>query len=225
MSNKLVETKDGSDTLFNAKYNQHYHSTHGALQESMHVFIEAGLKAHIHQDRINILEMGFGTGLNALLSYYYKERREIYYTGLEAEPVEANEYTKLNYASLIDKSDAEDIFLNLHQLKWNKFHRIEEGFYFQKVLTKIQDFVPEGYYDVIYFDAFAPDAQPELWTDEIFGKIYKWSSPNAILVTYSAKGDVRRALQRSGFQVEKLPGPPGKREMLRAQKVEFQSGS
>lgn len=212
-------TKDGSSTLYSSKYDQHYHSVHGAINESMHVFIDAGLKALVNGKKvINVLEMGFGTGLNALLTFVHRGDFKIRYTTIEAEPVAIETVHRLNYSQLIQHPEIEKVLTQLHQSDWNHWITLTEDFNFYKYHGLLQDFKSEDRYDVIFFDAFAPNSQPELWTPQIFARLYEHSAPGAIITTYSAKGDVRRALKIAGYQVEKLPGPPGKREMLRGRK-------
>lgn len=214
-------TEDGSHTLFVPELNEHYHSTHGAIQESMHVFIDAGLR-HCVKSEIKVLEIGFGTGLNAFLTLLEAERtgRKIDYTTLEFYPLSIIDAEKLNYVELID-STKKDVFRELHKVEWGKWSQLTLYFSLLKMkfdFSKPSDFDTENKFDVIFFDAFAPEKQPEMWAQEIFDKIYSISSENAILTTYCAKGSVRRMLQTAGFVVERLPGPPGKREILRARK-------
>lgn len=214
-------TEDGSHTLFVPELNEHYHSTHGAIQESMHVFIDAGLR-HCVKSEIKVLEIGFGTGLNAFLTLLEAERtgRKIDYTTLEFYPLSIIDAEKLNYVELTD-STKKDVFRELHKVEWGKWSQLTLYFSLLKMkfdFSKPSDFDTENKFDVIFFDAFAPEKQPEMWVQEIFDKIYSISSENAILTTYCAKGSVRRMLQTAGFVVERLPGPPGKREILRARK-------
>ena len=214
-------TEDGSHTLFVPGLNEHYHSTHGAIQESMHVFVDAGLR-HCAKSEIKVLEIGLGTGLNAFLALVEAEKssKKIDFTSLEFYPLSITDAEKLNYAGLIDPSK-KDVFNELHKAEWEKWNQITLYFSLLKMkfdFSKPTDFCPENQFDVIFFDAFAPEKQPEMWTQEIFDKIYSVSSENAILTTYCAKGVVRRMLQAAGFVVERLPGPPGKREILRARK-------
>ncbi|OPZ26043.1 MAG: tRNA 5-methylaminomethyl-2-thiouridine biosynthesis bifunctional protein MnmC [Bacteroidetes bacterium ADurb.BinA174] len=221
MNIKFEITEDGSHTLFVPELNEHYHSTHGAIQESMHVFIDAGLR-HCVKSEIKVLEIGFGTGLNAFLTLLEAERtgRKIDYTTLEFYPLLIIDAEKLNYAELTD-STKKDVFRELHKVEWGKWSQLTLYFSLLKMkfdFSKPSDFDTENKFDVIFFDAFAPEKQPEMWVQEIFDKIYSISSENAILTTYCAKGSVRRMLQTAGFVVERLPGPPGKREILRARK-------
>ena len=210
-------TKDGSSTLYSEQFDEHYHSVHGALQESMHVFIESGLHAlPAEKSRVSILEMGLGTGLNALLTYLHKGNREVRYMALEAYPISAKMVDTLNYTEETGQRDAAHVFRKIHEMPWESWQNLGPDFDLFKHQTKLEAFSPKNRFDLVYFDAFAPNTQPELWTAEIFSKIYEILNPDAILVTYSAKGSVRRAMQSAGFTVEKIPGPPGKREMLRA---------
>lgn len=186
----------------------------------MHVFIQAGLDPLLaeHQN-LSMLEVGWGTGLNALLTYFEAPQTSIRYTGIEAEPIDYELIGKLNYPEFVtaaDEREAEDVLQRLHQAPWDTWTPISDRFAMYKAHVLLQDFQASDAYDLIYFDAFAPNAQPELWTREIFEQLFAVCKPGAILTTYSAKGDVRRALIAAGFEVEKLPGPPGKREMLRA---------
>lgn len=222
MNRKVVKTADGSDTISVDELGVSYHSKHGAIQESIHVFIEAGLTFYKTQmpdkQSIRVFEMGLGTGLNALLTcqYAHKNSVNISYTAVEQYPATKEEVSILNYSSLLQ--DDTNILTNIHASEWEKTTGISDTFSFKKVHTSLQEYVPDEQYDIVYYDAFAPNAQPELWTTDIFSKLYSMMSDNAILVTYCSKGDVRRAMLSVGFDVQKIPGPPGKREMLRATK-------
>jgi tRNA U34 5-methylaminomethyl-2-thiouridine-forming methyltransferase MnmC len=219
LKRKIIITKDGSTTIHLPDWNEQYHSKHGAIQEAYHVFIQMGFyffQTNNKTEKINILEIGFGTGLNAFISLLEAEKTKISinYTGIEAYPVENQEIEKLNYPEELEASS--EIFLKLHQTVWEKPSQITDSFQLIKqkhFFSEIEDF---EMYNLIYFDAFGARVQPELWTEKIFRKMYDALKPNGVLVTYSAKGSVRRAMQVVGFQVERLPGPPGKREMLRA---------
>ncbi len=205
---------DGSHTLFVPGLNEHYHSTNGAVNEAMHVFIQAGLN-QVAADKINILEFGFGTGLNAFLSAIHKGDKEIHYHSLEKYPVDSETIKQLNYGLLFD-GQYRGLFQKIHQIDWGNEYEIEPQFYLTKQLCDFKTVEPENKYHLIYFDAFAPDIQPNLWSKAIFTKAYHALLPGGILTTYCAKGVVRRTMQEVGFKVERLPGPPGKREMLRA---------
>jgi tRNA U34 5-methylaminomethyl-2-thiouridine-forming methyltransferase MnmC len=219
---KIVITADGSDTVSIPALNVTYHSMHGALQESKHVFIEAGLKSLISAEavQLNIFEVGFGTGLNALLTIIEAEKlqREIHYETVEQFPLESNEARSLNYCKQLGREDIQPVFELLHQCEWEKKTKITANFRFKKSRSSLLSFETADTFKLIYFDPFAPNAQPELWTKEIFEKMFAMLEPGGVLVTYCSKGNVRRAMQAAGFNVEKLPGPKGKREIIRATK-------
>lgn len=211
-------TEDGSHTLFVPSLNEHYHSTHGAVQESQHVYIGAGLNA-CAKERINVLEIGFGTGLNAFLTMLEAEKtgRNTVYTSLELFPIAPSDAAKLNYADLVAPLQKEN-FYKLHAAPWETEVAITRRFSLRKHVTDFSNpanFRPANKFDVIFFDAFAPEKQPEMWTQEIFDAIYALCASDAVLTTYCAKGSVRRMLQSAGFTLERLAGPPGKREVLR----------
>ncbi len=216
MHSELLITSDGSHTLFVPDIDECYHSTHGAIQESRHIFIEAGLKQCL-KDEIYVLEVGFGTGLNAFLALLEAEQsgKMIHYLALEKYPVDIEKAILLNYPAKID-SDKQDIFNLFHSSIWNEPVEITPYFTLHKIETDFTQFVHNQQYDVIFFDAFSPEKQSEMWSLEQFEKLYKSCNSGAILTTYCAKGIVRRALESAGFDVERLPGPPGKREILRA---------
>lgn len=223
MKREIIRTGDGSATIYLPEWNEHYHSKHGALQEAQHVFIQSGLKHYLEKkapERLNILEIGFGTGLNALISFYEAQKNDLTldYTGVEAYPVAEEELVSLEYAGLFNENDAAEVFEKLHKTPWGKKTEISPLFYLQKEQMFFKDIKAENLFDLIFFDAFGPRVQPDLWTEEIFLKMYRSLRRDGVLVTYSAKGSVRRAMQAVGFLVERLPGPPGKREMLRASK-------
>ena len=221
MKREIVTTDDGSKTIFFPELNESYHSRHGALQEAKHVFIASGWN-QIKNSSVAVLEIGFGSGLNALLTYiaHQKDQKTVHYTGLEAFPLQEHERSALEYTSLPDFKDYAVEFQILHESPWNEFSSISDTFKLKKVHKKLGDFNPvNSTFDLIYFDAFGPRVQPEMWTEEVFHKMYKCTSRNGILITYSAKGSVRRGLIKAGYSVEKIPGPPGKREMLRAKKT------
>ena len=216
MNYELILTEDGSHTLFVRAIDECYHSTHGAVQESCHIFIEAGLKQSAKTE-IRVLEIGYGTGLNAFLTLIEAERssKQIRYTTLERYPVDVKSALQLNYPeghSLLLKS----YFEQLHTSPWNVQVEISPFFTLEKIETDFTQYDFDGLYDIIYFDAFSPEKQPEMWSEKLFKTLYAHCNPGAILTTYCAKGVVRRALQSAGFTVERLPGPPGKREILRA---------
>lgn len=210
-------------TIHLPEWNEQYHSKHGAVQEARHVFLNMGLHEYLHQQKSNevsILEIGFGTGLNAFLTFLEAEEKNltVKYTGVEAYPVALDEVKLLNYPEAAGAGDRLSDFLKLHEVEWESFQEISTDFQLRKQEKKFSEISDEQEYNLIYFDAFGARVQPELWTEEIFAAMYKALKPGGILVTYAAKGSVRRAMLASGFQVEKLPGPPGKREMLRAVK-------
>ncbi|MEI6889340.1 MAG: tRNA (5-methylaminomethyl-2-thiouridine)(34)-methyltransferase MnmD [Bacteroidales bacterium] len=222
MELKLISTDDGSHTLFHPELNESYHSSHGAIQESRHIFIESGFR-HISPglDQVNVLEVGFGTGLNALLTLIDTETqsRQVIYTAIEAFPLEAGTWSKLNYPGMLGPIDRAAIFSILHLASWIQTEIITNNFTLRKLQLKLQDYQPpQNFFDLVFFDAFSPAVQPELWTADIFSKIYASMKPGAVLTTYSVKGDVVRALKTAGFSIEKIPGPPGKRQITRATK-------
>jgi tRNA U34 5-methylaminomethyl-2-thiouridine-forming methyltransferase MnmC len=225
MKIELLKTGDGSPTLFLPEQNEHYHSYHGAINESRHIFVNAGLDYYLRQFTSSkagiskILEVGMGTGLNVFLAYLYSIQNpqfNIRYTSLEPYPIEQSWIEQLNYPMLLKADLQSGIFSLIHSCDFNSVTKFGENFYFIKKKDKIQDFQPDSNFDIIFFDAFSPRIQPELWTKEVFLKIYNAMSSGGILVTYCAKGEVKRILKSIGFVVESLPGPPGKREMVRA---------
>lgn len=220
MKREILNTGDGSTTIHLPEWNEQYHSKHGAIREAAHVFIDMGLKKVVENDppEISILEIGFGTGLNALVTWQeIKDTNvKINYTGVEAYPVSFGEVEKLNFATLLEDPRAGEIFKLLHTLEWEKFEQVTPAFSLLKQKKFFSEITDINQYDLIYFDAFGARVQPELWTEEIFEIMFRALKPGGVLVTYAAKGSVRRAMQTVGFTVERLPGPPGKREMLRA---------
>ena len=217
---EVIQTADGSHTLFHPNLNEHYHSKNGSISESMHVFIKMGLQYKgLNKSKLRILEVGFGTGLNALLSFMYGGEIVISYTALEPFPLNKELIKQLNYIELLSiESDAD--FINLHECEWNSKYKLNANFELLKCKTRLEDFNTNERFDLVYFDAFAPRPQPELWDKKIFVKLFGLMDNNAVLVTYCAKGQVRRNMQEAGFTVQRLEGPPGKREMLRASKHE-----
>ncbi len=220
---KIIRTDDGSHTLSLPGKDEHYHSTYGALNESRHVFIAAGLREamKMSSETLSVLEIGFGTGLNALLSYNETKHaaRKLRYTAIEAFPLEKEIWEKLNYPEMLQGEESHKIFDKMHRANWDEAIGITPFFELKKLNADLRDFdAPAQSFDLVYFDAFAPDVQPELWTQDIFRKVCQMARPGGILVTYSCKGVVKRALKSAGFSIEKLPGPKGKREMLRARK-------
>lgn len=218
MKREVRITKDGSPTLFVASFDEHYHSIHGALQESMHVFIKMGL-AQLTTKRISILEVGFGTGLNAwLTALKQEESTQIQYHGVEKFPVTIEEFRALNYDQLVTSKDDRQLFHALQNAPWGEEVKLNGHFSILKKKMAIEDIDADNLYDLVYFDAFAPSAQPELWTESIFKSMFNAMKPGGLLVTYCAKGQVKRNMKAVGFTLERLPGPPGKREMTRATK-------
>jgi tRNA U34 5-methylaminomethyl-2-thiouridine-forming methyltransferase MnmC len=241
---KIITTSDGSKTIQIEDWNEQYHSIHGAIQEANHVFLKYGLlffcaelisasrhtkfrpaaqavsRNALDANPINILEIGFGTGLNAFITLIEAEKlnHPISYVGIEAYPVAIDEIEQLNYVELISKNHANS-FEKMHSIAWEEPNQITSHFQLEKQKKFFQDINTEATFDIIYFDAFGARVQPDLWTEDIFMIMFKALKTNGVLVTYSAKGSVRRAMQAVGFTVERLPGPPGKREMLRARKI------
>jgi len=215
---KLVQTADGSDTLFSEQHNAHYHSLNGALQESLHIFVRNGYE-FMSMNGINILEIGFGTGLNATLtaSKAFSTKQITYYTGVELYPLEEIHLSKLNYPSILNRNEAE-AWRMITTGEWGVKNVINEFFSLTKLHADICSLMLSDNYNLIYFDAFAPDDQPEVWTIEIFEKLYNATSHGGILITYCSKGIVKQALRYVGYKVDRLPGPPGKRHILRATK-------
>ncbi len=242
MMERIIErTDDGSATLFVPELNEHYHSTKGARTESQHIFINMGLKASSATSP-RVLEIGFGTGLNAWLTLKEAERsgRNIHYTGLELYPLDWQTVEQLGYISSDEQltiyrkqsatgepstpneeeqQPAIELFKQLHTSPWEKDVQLTPHFTLRKIETDVNQWITEKRFDTIYFDAFAPEKQPEMWSQELFNRLYVLLDKGGILTTYCAKGIVRRMLQTTGFTVERLPGPPGgKREILRARK-------
>ncbi len=246
MQRKVITTADGSKTIHLVEWDEHYHSIHGAIQEANHVFIKHGLLFYVGlylkpntrisnrsfrtasrdetsiqlpNNTISILEIGFGTGLNTFITLLEAEKLKVSidYVGVEAFPISAEELKEMNYSKQLDENRAKD-FDTIHQVTWEEKHPITAHFLLTKQKKFFADIDDKEQFSLIYFDAFGARVQPELWTEDIFQKMYDALRPNGILVTYSAKGSVRRAMIAVGFSVEKLPGPPGKREMLRATK-------
>mgnify|MGYP001094197923 CR=1 FL=1 len=215
MKKELIITKDGSHSLFVPDLNETYHSVHGSISEAIHVFINSGLLSH-PKKKINILEIGFGTGLNTLLTLENIKNRKIHYTSLEPYPISSEIYNKLNFHT-VTNSNAETFF-KLHTSDWEEKVFISENFTLYKTQKKIQNFISEKKFDIIYFDAFSPEKQTEMWTTEVFEKCFDLLNKDGFLVTYCAKGIFRRTLKSVGFEVISLDGPPGKRQMTRANK-------
>ena len=218
MKRELRISGDGSHTFYVPSMDETYHSLHGALQESAHVFIENGFR-FVQRSPVRILELGFGTGLNVLLTIAASNRSgvEVYYHTVEKYPLTSEEYQQLNYDRMIpDLPD--DCSNTIHRAEWECSIAVTKRFLLYKEKVDFRHTKPEGMFDLVYFDVFSPDKQPHLWETELFSRLYDLMNPGAALVTYSSKGIVRRVLISCGFDVEKLPGPPGKREMTRAVK-------
>lgn len=221
MENNLFETQDGSHSIFSDQFGVSYHSKYGAIQETQHVFINAALRLKaLLQKEIHILDIGFGTGLNAYMTLLEAVKRDlqIHYTAIEAFPISYQKATDLNYSTLLNSEAQHEDFLEMHEEDWEEAIEINEHFQFIKHLRKFEEIDFTNQFDIIYFDAFAPNAQPELWEAELLGKMYQALKPEGVLVTYCAKGVVKRTLKAVGFEIESLKGPPGKREMTRAVK-------
>lgn len=220
MERKVITTADGSKTLFIPEMDEQYHSLNGALTESNHVFINAGYKHHKSIMPV-VFEVGFGTGLNALLTAEMAEleKRKTTFVSIEKFPLEQKIIEQLNYGKLISKK-AELLYSKINTAKWNEEIQISDFFKLLKIEGDLIDykFNQALKFDIIYFDAFGPDKQPNMWNSNIFKKIYDASSTNAVFVTYSAKGEIRRQLRDCGYLMERIPGPPGKRQMLRGTK-------
>lgn len=217
MKREIIITSDGSTTIHLPDWNEQYHSKHGAIQEAYHVFIKNGLELQ-KKEEISILEIGFGTGLNCFITFL-ESNKTINYVGVEAYPVVAEEVLKLNYVTELKAENEQAVFNKMHALPWEEKHRVTQNFSLTKRQQFFKDIGDKEQFDLIYFDAFGAEHQPDLWTEEVFKRMFEALKENGILVTYSAKGSVRRAMQAVGFTVERLPGPPGKREMLRATKL------
>lgn len=237
MNRILTTTHEGSHTLFVPQLNEYYHSIHGAVQESMHVFIQAGLQKVLeneHLTDIHIFEMGLGTGLNALLTYctlihmHPAKHCRVHYVCIEAYPLENEVLKQLNYLSQLPEQFAQytqrlnTFFEKIHETPFNLSHftAIDNQFFIKKIHQQLEHtLLPTNYFDLIYYDAFAPSAQPHLWEKAIFEKLYTSLTNNGILTTYCAKGVIKRTIKEVGFVLESLPGPIHKREMTRALKI------
>ncbi|WP_396591984.1 tRNA (5-methylaminomethyl-2-thiouridine)(34)-methyltransferase MnmD [Allomuricauda sp. R78024] len=220
MKRRIIVTGDGSKTIQIEDWDEQYHSKHGAIQEAYHVFIEHGLRL-FKSTRISILEIGFGTGLNALITLLEVEKLnlQVNYVGVEAFPVSFAEVKELDYCTQLNSREHQGSFEKMHKSEWESQVSVTDGFQLKKQLKDFNSINDINLFNLVYFDAFGARVQPELWTEEVFLKMYQAMKQEGVLVTYAAKGSVRRALQAVGFKVERLPGPPGKREMLRATKI------
>lgn len=215
---EIKETKDGSHTLFVPELNEHYHSMHGAIQESSHVFIKEGFHK-CTKDIIYLFEAGFGTGLNAILTFIEaeKNKKKVFYQGIDHCPLDWNLVRKLNYPDLLPENIRET-FKEMHQSKWNVTNMLSPWFTFRKIKADLRTYNPAPGLDLVYFDAFGPDKQPEMWSYDIFFRIFEAMNRGGILTTYSVKGSVKRMLKDIGYEVDLIKGPPGKRQMIRAMK-------
>ena len=219
---KLIVTSDGSHSLLNEALNETYHSVHGAIQESQHVFINNGLYYFLDSyspEVVSIFEVGFGTGLNVLLTIKSMQNKKVSvnYTSIEAFPIGEELWSSLNYTNVLGLSE---IFDNVHRCSWEMVNQVLPGFGLNKQRTTLQGIeLQPASFDVVYFDAFAPNKQPELWTIDMLAKVYDAMKSKGVFVTYCAKGQLKRDLNNLGFRVETLAGPPGKKEMVRAVKV------
>jgi tRNA U34 5-methylaminomethyl-2-thiouridine-forming methyltransferase MnmC len=219
LKREIIQTLDGSTTIHIAEWDECYHSKHGAIQEAQHVFIKNGLS--LFPDRnVSILEIGFGTGLNAFITFLESKKRNqsIDYVGVEAYPISADEILSMNYVEELNAVEQSSIFDTMHQSNWEEKIILDDDFTLTKRKQFFEEIDDENKFDLIYFDAFGYRVQPELWSTAIFEKMYKALKPNGVLVTYAARGVVKRSMIEVGFTVEKLAGPPGKREMFRATK-------
>ena len=215
MKTEKIITADNSPTLYVPELDEHYHSVNGAVQESFHIFINAGFK-QINKSAINILEVGFGTGLNAFLTLTENEtvKKNVYYETVEKFPLDIEIINRLEY-----KGFNNDLFIKMHKTEWGKEINLNKSFILKKIKTDLINYVPVKKFDLIYFDAFAPEKQPELWTEMIFKNLYSATNNEGILVTYSAKGTVKQALRKVGYKVQRLKGPTGKRHIIKAIKL------
>jgi tRNA U34 5-methylaminomethyl-2-thiouridine-forming methyltransferase MnmC len=224
LKREIIATKDGSTSIHLIDWNETYHSKFGAIQEAYHVFIKSGFEL-FEGKNISILEIGFGTGLNAFITFLEasKTNQKIDYVGVEAYPVALDEALQMNYVSELDAISNSEIFEKMHQGNWEEKIMLSEHFLLTKRKQFFEDISDENTFDLIYFDAFGFRVQPELWSLEIFKKMYKALKINGVLVTYACRSSIKNAMLECGFTVEKLPGAPGKREMLRATKNSFAS--
>jgi len=220
LKREILTTGDGSTTIHLPDWDESYHSKHGAIQEAYHVFIKSGLSL-FEGKFVSILEIGFGTGLNAFITYLeaQKVNQTIDYVGVEAYPIQIEEALQMNYVSELNASIEKYVFDKMHQISWEEKHTISSNFSLTKRKQFFQDITDENAFDLIYFDAFGFRVQPELWSLEIFQKMYVALKPNGVLVTYACRSSIKNAMLECGFIVEKLPGAPGKREMLRGLKL------
>lgn len=218
---EIFVTEDGSHSLRNNQLQETYHSAHGALRESLHVFIENGL-AQVKLSTIRVLEVGFGTGLNALLTLEFALRSQlrVYYTALEPDPLPIAMVTQLNYPDLAPFNGSRELFFGLHAAPWDTEFEVSPSFWLKKEKTSLQEWMPaESTFDMVFYDAFAPSKQPGMWAVPCIEKVCKTIKPAGFFVTYCAKGQLKRDLRALGMEVQTLAGPPGKKEMVRAVKT------
>lgn len=217
MKREIIQTLDGSTTIHLTDWDECYHSKHGAIQEAQHVFIKNGLALFPNQE-VALLEIGFGTGLNAFITLLESEKRNqtIHYVGVEAYPVAAEEVLQMNYVAELNAGDQLELFQKMHQCPWGESTILKDNFTLLKRQQFFENITDIDCFDLIYFDAFGYRVQPELWSTAIFEKMYKALKSGGVLVTYAARGVVKRSMIEVGFTVDKLAGPPGKREMFRA---------
>jgi len=217
MKREIIITDDGSTTIRIPDWNENYHSTHGAIQEAKHVFIKNGLDLLQNQKSISLLEIGFGTGLNAFITFLETlDKEKVNYVGVEAYPISTEEIAQMNYVSELQATQYQVIFDKMHSCDWESQQNITNNFILTKRRQFFQDIDDKEQYDLIYFDAFGFPLQPELWSEVIFKKMFDALLPNGVLVTYACRSSIKNAMLSVGFSIEKLPGAPGKREMLRA---------
>lgn len=216
---EIIKTSDGSTTIHLPDWDESYHSKHGAIQEALHVFIKNGFSL-FEGKPVSILEIGFGTGLNAFITLLeaHKSQQQVNYVGVEAYPISAGEIASMNYAAELEAGHKSGMFAEMHQAAWETENKLSDYFSLTKRKQFFDDIDDKQQFDLIYFDAFGYRVQPELWRLEIFQKMYEALKPGGILVTYAARGVIKRNMADAGFSVEKLAGPPGKREMFRARK-------
>ena len=217
MRREIITTSDGSKTIHLPDWDESYHSKHGAVQEAYHVFIKNGLQLFENRE-VNVLEIGFGTGLNAIITLIEAEKQhlKINYTGIEAYPVSVEEALEMNYLESLNAVDKTAVFQKMHTIPFAEVVALSDNFNLEKRNIFFDQIADIEAFDLIYFDAFGFRVQPELWSTEIFQKMYDALKDDGVLVTYAARGVVKRSMKEVGFTVEKLAGPPGKREMMRA---------
>ena len=211
----LIKTEDQSHTLFLPEIDEYYHSRFGAIEEALHIFIRSGYEK-TDNNPLHIFEVGFGTGLNALLTFMRatRDNRKVFYSAIELYPLGPAVYTRLNYPQILHADP--DVFLSMHELSWEKEHQLTENFLIRKIHADFLSYHFTRRYNLVYFDAFGPDKQPAMWAKSRLEAVFAALFPGGIFITYSAKGSLRRALEKTGFRVNRLPGPPGKREIIQA---------